>query len=986
MAGICAGLVLLEKKGKSGKEINSWRLLDEAELDERKSPELFRLGPLSAHKKEGWAVYTHFYGAVKGNAVRSFSGESVPLERLEVAVAFRIDNSTEDGPDCSGFVQSVCLCLSEEERITLETLDPEKRVFPEPEGGREEKAPPGPSELFFVMPFAKTQSNYVTAVGEEELRFYGDDGERLARIFLYTDTSPDIDRERYDRMLDDLVMIYEEAVSSADSTQTASRRKASLLERVREQLTSLGRLLERIAAAPEAELIEEEVRLPIEKVRRFSPKTLSDCALGLSNRVRSDARRESFDIYEHRMIRRYLELIRDLAERNAARMEELSVEETEEAWKEADTEESREKIRGLRNKFGTYCAFLQDEKNEHFFFEEPEENLYARISGQSAKLPVFGGMGENQPYAEIKPDSAVEYLADQEKLFFRYNGRQIPYATQYNITISVVGGHFFSALFFVYILEQISRECRDTEVVELFGYTLGMDRETLEERPENLPKWFPRQRNIRFSHLSRVCFGGCELRCVDFLKKLKEGDPEVTARAAELYISMQLNPKEMAAYYRDRQRERLYREREGWREIAERAGQLLGSFAFLQVPSSGEALHVTNLFLKGQGYRDIYALLCKSLLGEKGIGNSAGERIRIRAAQNVFERWALYKMLWFFTEELGFTLEGRSVADEILLYFREADLLRSDSTRLFTLKKSLPGIFGTQITLELFYQPKIYWAEGKFKTPHFVWVIQYGSRKKVFILDTKYKDFSSQSKTEWIRLLFEVAYQKYCCTIRLGRMEEGSGRTLSFGTEAELAGAYILHSDVNTQGLYFPTENGAEDRRAALSHYYGQNIRKLYEGHYPGSLPEAAEPENAVFMESCRIGSVAMMPGKMEYFMNLFRMIMEHFFGLDEKLCWNCGSSDIVRLSARKGSVGKPYRCQSCDEFWLISHCSEKDCSTMGVHTAIRKHTLNYYFERYRDHKRTWMIYCPKCGSSGVLAEEEEEDAAWQDRRRGIWG
>ncbi len=104
------------------------------------------------------------------------------------------------------------------------------------------------------------------------------------------------------------------------------------------------------------------------------------------------------------------------------------------------------------------------------------------------------------------------------------------------------------------------------------------------------------------------------------------------------------------------------------------------------------------------------------------------------------------------------------------------------------------------------------------------------------------------------------------------------------------------------------------------------------------------------------------MPGHMDYFMNLFRMIMEHFFDLDSEVCWNCGGTEIERLPSTKG-VGTSYHCQTCHEFWVVTHC--KNCSA-----SIRKHKLNYYFETTNN---KWIIYCPKCGSNRVTDDPDQE-------------
>ena len=69
------------------------------------------------------------------------------------------------------------------------------------------------------------------------------------------------------------------------------------------------------------------------------------------------------------------------------------------------------------------------------------------------------------------------------------------------------------------------------------------------------------------------------------------------------------------------------------------------------------------------------------------------------------------------------------------------------------------------------------------------------------------------------------------------------------------------------------------------------NGKKGYKPDEAGKIiDKASEIKNSEgqykrYTESCRTGAIAMLPGEMDYFMNLFRMIMEHFFGIDSTVC-----------------------------------------------------------------------------------------------------
>ena len=85
-------------------------------------------------------------------------------------------------------------------------------------------------------------------------------------------------------------------------------------------------------------------------------------------------------------------------------------------------------------------------------------------------------------------------------------------------------------------------------------------------------------------------------------------------------------------------------------------------------------------------------------------------------------------------------------------------------------------------------------------------------------------------------------------------------------------------------------------------------------------------------------------------------MMFEYFL---EKwqICWECGSNDVDKIQLKTEKYEKYHMsCNKCKFFWVKNHCDK--CATLGSHTMIIKHAINYHNEK----DGTWYVRCPKCG------------------------
>ena len=771
-------------------DVYAYILDPEEDFNRHKSPELLKLGLLS--EVGSFSVFTHFYSIVKNND--SEIKPDVQEKASYISLIFSAVN---------GEIKEV----NAEGGRVLNSID-----YINDGSGKYESA----NGYFYIQKDENVDSTYVTAVGSQELIFELNSGS-TKKAMLYTDTSPGIDSDDYNQLLDDLINIHVNALIKDDAEQFTGGEYKTSLDKIESQIERLSVILSKISKNPERELKKEYVRIPINKVRNYSARTLMDVSIGNSNKACSLVNKETYDIYEHRSIRQYLETVIQIAKRHIVCEE-----------KNRDT--------------------LEDTNNEDLWSLNPEEQ----------KIKEF--------LLDINSEHGIR----------KY-------------------------------IENCSIGKDDSESITIFGSN----------------------------------------------------------------------------------RERGYSIDSGrWEEVIENSNRLL-NYSFLKVKSRNEKLYLSNLFSKGLFYRDAYLILKETPRIFEILSQDSNTRIRIKAAQNLYEIWVLYGMLNFFIEKLGFKLDkanGETIEDSLGEYFANPELPKEKN---FFLSKDELGM-----ELELQYQPEFESEyNGKTYTPDYRLIVKYGKKEKTFYLDAKYKDFKQQGCAAWLKEIIEVAFYKYLTNFNY------EGNENYERNENKIDGVYLIHPMASSGQNYEISDSGISYK---LSHYYGYNITELVESYmikYTKNMDHfsfnditkiklksnvlkkiAKENECKDFFEPKenntkfgRIGSVGLMPGKTEYFMGLFRMIMEHYFEVDESVCWRCGSTNVEvggYLDTEKSRFfgnQKLYWCTDCDEKWAVNVCQ-------NCRHRIRKHVWDLSYYRRADVHGKWNLICPECNSGYTLNNDKLEE------------
>lgn len=453
-------------------------------------------------------------------------------------------------------------------------------------------------------------------------------------------------------------------------------------------------------------------------------------------------------------------------------------------------------------------------------------------------------------------------------------------------------------------------------------------------------------------------------------------------------------------------------QRQEWDALIRRMEKLSRAKDLSHVPKTREILRCTNIFASNQKYHAMYQLMKRANEFNHEIYYDEMDDIPILKLEQLYERWCLTKLLHIFVSDYGFELldnkgNGYGAASRKKLYkyinqllingnFKDSefhlkgqlfdtDNLKRHQNSEFPVKieegaplkqedgktKYMDGVMLVDIYYnhEFILGDNVAWTEdmipegGRPKQkliPDFYVKMTYRGETKHFCLDAKYRTRNNltweNGTRRWYVDLMSVALQKYI--VELSEVQP-------------IDGSFILHSNA-----YCCV--GRWDYQDCNPHAYcGQNLEKLWRDYsaYLQTDPDKnmliserasrffTENEQNVFYlgkellryrNDNRIGSYYLLPGKDIYLRVWITMIMEHYFGIYDAMCWNCGHK--VKIEDVSGTSADRYvvSCPECGTAWVRNFCSNESCRR-----PIGKHLINYYAMAQGNNK--WNRVCPTC-------------------------
>ena len=387
----------------------------------------------------------------------------------------------------------------------------------------------------------------------------------------------------------------------------------------------------------------------------------------------------------------------------------------------------------------------------------------------------------------------------------------------------------------------------------------------------------------------------------------------------------------------------------------------------------------------------------RSLMNFSTPGYNDGNGFAVGMVRYIYEVWCLVRMLTTFIKVYGLSYMGSDTAyADTDFSCRENTDVRENMNRLIAdVEKCLKG--GCELNGRCFYlkgevgRSKIpveialnYDAEIEGKRPDFRLKVTVNGKTLFFCLDAKYRNYVDMTAGKWFEDIKTVAWDKYI--VHLNRCNNTAGEPHSLKETEATAASFILHSDTElgslSTGKLTGDENNTEKIREELNksrgNYLGfkEPVLKAFSQAYPVEVnEETCLPGKGNLLPgeiydwktlSGRIGSILFMPSSENGnssdsgFRALFQMIMEHYFGIYDEVCFMCGEpvkAENIRLN-RTGN-GYHIHCERCGEFWVSTHCSNRNCRR-----SLGKHYRDYY-----DGDR-WNVVCPDCGNKASNREE----------------
>ncbi|MRG27753.1 nuclease domain-containing protein [Laceyella tengchongensis] len=352
---------------------------------------------------------------------------------------------------------------------------------------------------------------------------------------------------------------------------------------------------------------------------------------------------------------------------------------------------------------------------------------------------------------------------------------------------------------------------------------------------------------------------------------------------------------------------------------------LLLQLPFLKATSEMvEPIVVSQLFIHDPFYSMIWNQL-QEVYEYVVVYELRDQAVSVHDIPKIYELWCYFKMIEILIREFGFELKDEDeLIGEINRRFVQGTFLDELSVEL---KHPV-----CKIKIQFSYNKKVAGFNRKglpdYLTPDFTFEIQLvndtQSKTRVYV-DAKFRDYHNQGYNKWKKDIIETAIKKYL--LNTTGTDQGD---ISF----------IVHSD-ETVGKKFEEEEGI-----AYSGYYDDEIRNT-------RFIQELKSRDYFDHLGHRFGSFHLRPNSTESFKRWFRMLMEYHLGLIE-ICWSCGETSSDKIVKEKSTigVGTYYRCLSCRDFWVKSHCER------NKHLLI-KHFKNYHKESNLN--EPWNVVCPVC-------------------------
>ena len=416
------------------------------------------------------------------------------------------------------------------------------------------------------------------------------------------------------------------------SMSVGERCEAAALD-VGKQAARMKAILHGLEAAPERELVAVPSRVPGHKVKKRTAKTLIDQAAG-KRLLRTELHGESFNIYEHRMIRTYLENLKVLV----GQYSKLEERERKTLAGEPISPRAQQAAQYHLDCIARRMLPRRD---------SPLQNCPAPYKRGHLYVRGFPGVGK------------IEARELAVSCFTKYNWaimtcKLVGLKAPVNQLKMPIDGNGWQVLFFLYCLNKL-KERWEAEKNSLKYLTVNLSGRY------TVSNWSAGDRSdVTIYELEYVDIQGVGVlrledvfpgpltdeRMVRYL--MENSDGSIPDGKDELFYHASL--LERARF----QKSGLPAPHD-WDSLGQQIDRMLAS-PILRGVGSGERLHTSNLFAKHRRYSQAYRLMRENQSLFESIEPWEDGSLPVDATHQIYELWCLLKMLSIWVSDYGFTL------------------------------------------------------------------------------------------------------------------------------------------------------------------------------------------------------------------------------------------------------------------------------------------------------------------------------------------
>ena len=479
------------------------------------------------------------------------------------------------------------------------------------------------------------------ALGESSfaIKYTDTDGsEKLKEVKLYTVSADAKSDENYMAMIEDLMSIYEDIIIDSNSDTSIPVDSRNLLK----ELDNLEHELNKLAPVAEEALIRQETKLREHKVRRFTAKTIADLNNDL-NPVRTIIDGRSYDIYEHRMIKAYLERVENIARKSIQEIgsEISSTDDTVSLNdifdfkgfdKDSDNEASRVCIDVIS--YGSYPSL----KDGNITLFSKDKVIIQNMTRNIIRMKLYE---LNNLDFETRDRCISE-------LVFHKNNRAVI------LELLIILGRFKNLTSYqLSFMCSKKEDCYDIHSIRISNikFIHGEDEVILKELLNiygDKDGTIVVNNNYEKLSYDRRCIKN---EIIDLLRLHYLGENAINDITNDADRNKILDMKRLAT-------------KEEWREVISKISNLKRHDIIRNITTKNmEYLKITNLFSNQVNYRNIYKILRQ--IPDDSFSATVGDRKKkaIAKACNIYEYWCLVKILWIFIKEYGFCLVDEAGKD-----------------------------------------------------------------------------------------------------------------------------------------------------------------------------------------------------------------------------------------------------------------------------------------------------------------------------------